>query len=174
MTKRSSLWLVFLCITVMATSASTTAILLRAHFGDVNTGWVLIAIGGCTLLLFVTWTLALAERSRRIKAAARRREREEARIRRYEQEVNRAHHEAATAEMARKKRDASLLNRTVAEMIEKAKMDEPTYVLPPAITYLRGQTQPTRIIAPTQNRDREALQAQLLRDLMTETGDIRL
>ena len=70
MTKRSSLWLVFLCITVMATSASTTAILLRAHFGDVNTGWVLIAIGGCTLLLFVTWTLALADSFKDASATA--------------------------------------------------------------------------------------------------------
>jgi hypothetical protein len=172
--RRSNLWLICLLITVMAVSASATAILFRHHFGELNPGYVLIDAGVCLLLVLVTAALGIAERGRRSRVAARRRERDAERVRQYELEVNRARHEAAEAAMRQRRRDTSLFNRTVAEMIEKAKMDEPTYVLPPAITYLRGQTQPTRIIAPTQNRDREALQAQLLRDLMTETGEIRL
>lgn len=172
MKQRSNLWLFSLLITVMAVSASATAIGLRYHFGTVNPGYILIDASVCMLLTFVTVVLILGERHRRARAAARRRQREAERIRQYEHEVNLARQEAAEAEMARKKRDASLLNRTVAEMIQKAKMEEPTYVLPPAITYTRNLGQPARIIAPTQNPD--ALRAQLLRDLMSETGDIRM
>jgi hypothetical protein len=170
--QRSNLWLFSLLTTVMAISASATAILLRYHFGTVNPGYLLIDASACMLLTLVTVVLILGERHRRARVAARRRQREAERIRQYEHEVNLARQEIAEAEMARKKRDASLLNRTVAEMIQKARMDEPTYVLPPAITYTRSQGEATRIIAPTQNPD--ALRAQLLRDLMSETGDIRL
>ena len=165
--QRSNLWLVFLCLTVAAVAATITATLLEVDLGSFRVGYLLIGIGTCTLLLFLTCVLALREHSRRAKAAFQRKEREAARIRRYEQEVTRAHHEAAAVEMARKRRDASLVNRTVAELIERERMSEPTYQLPPPIVYTRATIEAARAVPSGAAR-----RAQLLRDWLDDTGEI--
>jgi len=165
MSKRSSLWLVFLfSLTVAAVAATVTATLLELDLGTFQIAYLLLGIGVCTLFLFFTCVAAVRERSRTARATARRYQREADRIRRYKAEMDK---KVAAAEMERKKRDASLLNRTVAEMIERERMNEPTYQLPPPIVYTRATIEAARAVPSGAAR-----RAQLLRDWLDDTGEI--
>jgi hypothetical protein len=169
--KRSSFWWpVFLCLAVATAAATTASALLEAHLHDFDLredAWFWFGVGGTTLLTLVSWALNIGERDRRAKATARRIAREAEKIRKLQAEVERAHTEAAQAEMERKKRDANLLNRTVAEMIEKARMEEPTYFLPPPVTFTRTPLDARRAV-PNRDTRRE----QFVRSWLDDTGEI--
>jgi hypothetical protein len=151
MKKRSSVWLALLLIAAVDLGATTFWILEELERHTFDLGRSLVA-GGAALLVFVAamWVTSIEFGRRRAYARLVRQRRERAEQQR-----------AAELRQARELSDAR-----IRAAIEHARMEEPTYPLPPAIVYTRTPLPPP----PARNPLRETL----VRELLTPTGEIRI